>query len=100
MSDPWQGKQAAKVNLAITPDVAGFPKVLSINPGETIQTFEYTFLNGPIPTGDPNDPDSTVSPSDTSPYITYLVTASIPPRIPNRVLIGKSLRRYWSRTGP
>ncbi len=79
LSEPWQGKEAAKVNLEITPAVAGFPEIVYINPGQSSQTFEYTFLNGPIPTGNPNNPDSTVSPSDTSPYISYLVRANVPP---------------------
>jgi hypothetical protein len=79
LSHAWQGAQDAMVNLEITPAVAGFPKVVYIKPGQSSQTFEYTFLNGPIPTGDPNNPDSTVSPSDTSPFTTYLVKASVPP---------------------
>ncbi|MBV8070141.1 MAG: hypothetical protein JO270_09575 [Acidobacteriaceae bacterium] len=79
LSNAWQGAQDATVNLEITPAVAGFPKVVYIKPGESSQTFEYTFINGPIPTGDPNDPDSTVSPSDTSPFTTYLVRANAPP---------------------
>jgi len=79
LSDPWQGKQAAKVNIEITPAVPGFPAVAFINPGETFVTFEYTFRNVPIPTGDPNNPDSTVSPSQSSSNLSYLVTASVAP---------------------
>ncbi len=79
LSESWQGKEAANVKLEITPAVAGFPQVVYIKPGQTSQTFEYTFLNRPIPTGDPNNPDSTVSPSDASPYATYLVRANVPP---------------------
>ena len=79
LSSAWQGAQDAMVNLEITPAVAGFPKVVYIKPGQSSQTFEYTFVNGPIPTGDPNNPDSTVSPSDTSPFTTYLVRANVPP---------------------
>jgi hypothetical protein len=79
LSDPWQGQQPAKVNIEIKPAVPDFPEVAYINPGETFVTFEYTFHNSPIPTGDPNHPDSTASPSRTSSSASYLVTASVPP---------------------
>ncbi|MBV8867613.1 MAG: hypothetical protein JO210_19595 [Acidobacteriaceae bacterium] len=78
LTQAWQGPPAS-IAIETNPQIEGFPQSAIINTGATTASFAYTFPNDRIPTGDPNNPGSTVSPSATSPYATYLVRASLPP---------------------
>jgi hypothetical protein len=75
--EAWQGP-AASITIETNPHIDGFPESTKILTGAFNASFAYTFHNNPIPTGDPNNPSSTISPSETSPYATYLVRASLP----------------------
>lgn len=78
LSEPWKGK-AGTITIETNPLIKGFPTTATMLPDASTAKFKYTFPNDPIRTGDQSDPDGTVSPSATSPYATYSVTAHIDP---------------------
>jgi hypothetical protein len=76
---PWQGSNDAVCKIETNPEIEGFPKSVKFPTGSSSEAFSFKFSNARIPSGDPNNPGSTISPSATSPYATYLVRASLPP---------------------
>ncbi|MBV8069159.1 MAG: hypothetical protein JO270_04590 [Acidobacteriaceae bacterium] len=76
---PWEGKDNVDCMIETNPEIKGFPTSVKVRTGASDASFEYMFENGRIPTGDPNNPDSTAPPSATAPYATYVVRASLPP---------------------
>jgi hypothetical protein len=77
---PWQD-QDSNIQLSISPPVSGFPSSVPILNGSNAAQFVHSIGNQRIPTGDPSRPAATQSPSSTSPYQTYSVTAKITPTI-------------------
>ncbi|HEX8013082.1 MAG TPA: hypothetical protein VF814_19490 [Casimicrobiaceae bacterium] len=64
------------VSLKTDPSQPNFPTSVSIPSGKSSATFSYTFANRCVPSGDPNNPTATQSPSPTSPIYTVNVVAS------------------------
>ena len=78
LSDVWHGATQTIV-LAINPSLPDFPSSLQLLNGSQGAEFLYVFPNRCLLSGaDPNNPNATQSPSPTSPYTSYSITASIP----------------------
>jgi hypothetical protein len=77
---PWQD-QDSNIQLSISPPVDSFPSSVPISNGSNAVQFVCTIGNQRIPTGDPSQPKDLQSPSSTSPYQTYSVTAKIAPTV-------------------
>ena len=72
LSDTWQDPSTTIV-LAISPNdppVPDFPSSLPLLKGSNSAVFKYTFPNRCLPSGDPEDPTSTLAPTPIAPYST------------------------------
>lgn len=69
---------ATVVSLEIQPDVANFPKSLSIPPRERSVEFPVIFTNGCMLTGNRDNPTETAPPSAITPFQNYRVRAWLP----------------------
>jgi hypothetical protein len=78
LSDIWHGPTQTIV-FAIYPPLPDFPSSAQLLNGSQGAEFLYVFPNRCLLSGDdPNNPNATQSPSPTSPYTSYSITASIP----------------------
>ena len=71
----YQSSQDATVALSIEPEVDGFPDSVTIPAGSQSASFNFTFQNGCMATGNRNDPSETAPPSPISPLQSYNVSA-------------------------
>ena len=77
LDDTWQDP-STNVALTIDPPAPDFPSSVPLEKGASVAQFLYTFPNRCLPSGDPEDPTSTLAPTPIAPYSTYSVKASIP----------------------
>lgn len=77
LNDTWQDPSTT-IMLTIDPAVPDFPSSVPLDKGANSAQFVYTFPNRCLPSGDPEDPTSTLAPTPIAPYSTYSVKASIP----------------------
>ncbi|MBV9223263.1 MAG: hypothetical protein JOY85_04500 [Acidobacteriaceae bacterium] len=74
----WTGPDTT-VQITIDPPVDGFPTSLPLPHGNSEAEFVFTFGNQCVYSGDPDHPGAKQSPSFTSPYQSFSITATIPP---------------------
>ena len=68
----------AHVTLEIEPRVSGFPNRVTIPANSNSASFEYTFQNQCLSTGNRSNPTEVASPSPVTPLQTYAVSARLP----------------------
>ena len=68
----------AHVRVEIAPPVSGFPSSVTIPAGNNSASFEYTFPNQCLTTGNPNNPSEVAPPSPVTPIETYTISARLP----------------------
>jgi hypothetical protein len=74
----FNSANSADVTLEIKPPVPGFPAKVTINKGSQTGSFNFTFQNQCLATGDWNNPTRTEPPSALSPLQSYRVRATLP----------------------
>jgi hypothetical protein len=78
LSEPWAGEDT-HIALSIYPEIPGFPTSVPLPHGNTAALFKHTIPNRSVNAGNPDDPGAEIPPSSTSPYQSYLVSATLPP---------------------
>jgi len=74
----FSSDQDKQVKVEIEPPVAGFPSSVTIPARGNTASFEYTFQNQCLSTGNPNSPSEVAAPSPVTPLETYTVSARLP----------------------
>lgn len=70
--------EQGNVEVSISPPLSGFPTRLTIQNGsKESTTFNYTFPNECLATGDPANPQGMTPPGPTNPLQTYVLTATV-----------------------
>ena len=78
LSEPWAGPPT-NIALSISPPISGFPSSVPLATGRAVAIFKHTIPNQYVIAGIPGNIGAEIPPSSTSPYQSYLVTATIPP---------------------
>ena len=78
LSEPWAGPPT-NIALSISPPISGFPSSVPLATGRAVAIFKHTIPNQYVIAGIPGNIGAEIPPSATSPYQSYLVTATIPP---------------------
>jgi hypothetical protein len=76
LTEAWGGPDTT-IQITIDPPVDGFPTSLPLSHGATGAETIFTFQNQCVYSGDVNNPGAKQSPSFTSPYQSFSVTATI-----------------------
>ena len=78
LSSNWTGPDT-QISLTINPSVSGFPSQVMMLHNSMSAEFLLTLYNQCVYTGDPDNPGAKGSPTPTSPYQSFSITAKLPP---------------------